>query len=121
MIENLSLCIIVKDDEENIKRLVSKAKQYISEVIVVDTGSKDGSVDVALDSGAFVVGANHLLNPETGFIDSFSEARKLSFQYANNDWIMWLDSDDDLSDWEILKNVISEAEEKEKNMVLDLM
>lgn len=110
MIENLSLCLICKDDEENIGKLIKKAKQYISEIIVLDTGSSDNSVITASNAGATVYDYSCLKNPITGYISSFSEARNLSFSFATKDWIMWLDSDDDLSDWQQLEKVVKEAE-----------
>ena len=50
----LSLCMIVKDEKENLSRCLESAKPYVDEIIVVDTGSQDGTLEIALLYGAKV-------------------------------------------------------------------
>ncbi|MEM2591327.1 MAG: glycosyltransferase [Thermofilaceae archaeon] len=85
----LSLCVIAKDEEENIPRCLNSVREVVDEVIVVDTGSTDHTPDIAASYGAKVV---HF--PWTG---SFAEARNISIQHARGDWILWLDADEALA------------------------
>ncbi len=82
----LSVCIIVKDEEQTLARCINCAKPFADEIIIVDTGSSDGSVQVARS-----------LTDKVFFFewcDDFSAARNFSFSKAECDLVMWLDADD---------------------------
>ena len=87
-IPTLSVCMIVKDEEENLPRLLASIKGLADEVIVVDTGSKDGTVEIAKRFGARVY--------HFPWCDDFSAARNESLKHATKDFILWLDGDDEL-------------------------
>src|SRR3954454_17988622 len=82
----LSLCMIVKDEEEWLERCLAAAKPAVDEIIIVDTGSIDRTVEIAESFGATV-----LHHEWTG---SFSDARNVSIEAATGDWIMYLDADE---------------------------
>lgn len=82
----LSLCMIVKDEEEMLPRCLAAAKRAVDEMIVVDTGSTDRTVEIAESFGARV-----LHHEWTG---SFSDARNVSLEAATGDWIIYLDADE---------------------------
>src|SRR3954454_4218474 len=84
----LSLCMIVKDEEEMLPRCLAAAKPAVDEIIVVDTGSTDRTVEIAESFGARVL--HHEWN------GSFSDARNVSIETATGDWIMYLDADEAL-------------------------
>ena len=84
----LSVCMIVKDEEKNLPRALSSIKGLADEIIVVDTGSKDKTVDIAKSFGAKVYYFD--------WCDDFSAARNESLRYATKDYILWLDGDDEL-------------------------
>ncbi len=85
----ISLCMIVKDEEENLARCLESTKDIVDEIIIVDTGSTDKTVEIAKSYGAKVF--NH---PWEG---SFSKARNYSLEYATCDWILILDADEELN------------------------
>jgi glycosyltransferase involved in cell wall biosynthesis len=85
---SISLCMIVKDEEENLTRCLDSARDFVDEIIIVDTGSTDRTVEIAESYGARVF--NH---PWEG---SFSKARNYSLKYATCDWILILDADHEL-------------------------
>ncbi len=85
---NISLCMIVRNEERVIGDCLSSAKPYFSQIVVVDTGSSDRTKEIAGDHGAEV---HELVWPE-----SFSEARNESLKHAEGDWVMWIDADDTL-------------------------
>lgn len=81
--------MIVKDEEATLARCIDCVKPFADEVIIVDTGSTDGTVKIArsLDAKVFFF----------EWCDDFSAARNFSFSKAECDLVMWLDADDVIS------------------------
>jgi glycosyltransferase involved in cell wall biosynthesis len=84
----ISLCMIVKNEADNLSRCLSSAKPYVDEIIVVDTGSTDKSVAIAHQYGAQV---SHFV-----WCDDFASARNASLALATGAWILVLDADEEL-------------------------
>lgn len=84
----ISLCMIVKDEEKDIRRCLESARGFVDEMVVVDTGSLDKTVDVAREFGARV-----FFLP---WQNDFSLARNFALAQAKFDWILILDADDEL-------------------------
>jgi hypothetical protein len=84
----LSLCMIVKDEEEMLPGCLEAVRPFVDELIVVDTGSTDRTVEIAASFGARVL---HF--PWNG---SFADARNVSLEAATGDWVMYLDADEHL-------------------------
>jgi glycosyltransferase involved in cell wall biosynthesis len=84
----VSLCMIVKNEEAALADCLASVADLVDEMIVVDTGSTDGSREVASQRGARVV--------EFDWVDDFSAARNESIRQASGDWIFWLDADEQL-------------------------
>jgi tetratricopeptide (TPR) repeat protein len=84
----VSLCMIVKDEEELLPGCLAAAAAYVDELIVVDTGSTDSTVEIARSFGAKVI--------EFPWNGSFADARNVSLEAATGDWIMYLDADEHL-------------------------
>jgi len=82
----ISLCMIVKDEEQMLPRCLEAARPAVDEIIVVDTGSTDATMEIARSFGARVIE-----RPWTG---SFAEPRNVSFDAATSDWIIYLDADE---------------------------
>ena len=82
----ISLCMIVKNEEMHIARCLDSVAKHVDEIIIVDTGSTDRTVEIASDYTTKVYS-----HPWT---DDFSEARNYSFSKASMDYCMWMDADD---------------------------
>jgi tetratricopeptide (TPR) repeat protein len=82
----LSLCMIVKDEEQMLPRCLAAVAPAVDEIVIVDTGSTDASVEIAKSFGAKVI--------EFPWTGSFAEARNVSFEAATGDWVMYLDADE---------------------------
>jgi tetratricopeptide (TPR) repeat protein len=82
----LSLCMIVRDEEQILARCLTAVAPTVDELIVVDTGSSDSTIEIARSFGARVIE-----HPWTG---SFAEARNVSFEAATGDWLLYLDADE---------------------------
>jgi glycosyltransferase involved in cell wall biosynthesis/Flp pilus assembly protein TadD len=91
----LSLCIIVKDGADDLDRCLQSTAAAVDEIIVVDTGSTDASVEVARRHGARV---SHF-----DWCDDFAAARNASLELATGEWILWMDADDYLLPEDLLK------------------
>ena len=84
----LSLCMIVKDEQELLPGCLAPVADAVDELVVVDTGSSDDTVAIAESFGARIV---HF--PWNG---SFADARNVSLEHATGDWILYLDADEHL-------------------------
>jgi glycosyltransferase involved in cell wall biosynthesis len=85
---SISLCMIVRNEEENLARCLNSVANVVDEIIIIDTGSTDRTVEIAKSFGARVF--NH---PWEG---SFSKARNYSLKYATCEWILILDADEEM-------------------------
>lgn len=82
----LSQCMIVKNEEKNIRQALSWGKGIVSEQIVVDTGSTDQTVKIAEEMGARIY---HI-----EWQDDFSAAKNYAIEQASGEWIAFLDADE---------------------------
>ena len=82
----LSLCMIVRDEEQMLPRCLAAVAPAVDEIVIVDTGSADRTVEIAKSFGAKVI--------EFEWTGSFSDARNVSFEAATGDWMMYLDADE---------------------------
>jgi len=85
----LSLCMIVKNEEKNLSSCLESVKDIVDEMIILDTGSDDNTVRIAEEYGAEV---HHFK-----WCDDFSRARNESIKYAKGKWILWMDADERLN------------------------
>lgn len=88
----ISLCMIVKNEEMNLAHCLDSVADLVEEIIIVDTGSKDRTVEIASHYTTKVYS-----HP---WKDDFSDARNYSFSKAAMDYCMWMDADDILEERE---------------------
>jgi tetratricopeptide (TPR) repeat protein len=86
--QTLSLVMIVKNEEEMLPGCLEAVRGAVDEIVVVDTGSTDRTVEIAESFGAKVV--------EFPWNGSFADARNCSLDHATGDWIVYLDADEHL-------------------------
>ena len=91
----ISLCMIVKNEEDVIGRCLECVKEVVDEIIIVDTGSSDSTIEIASKY------TSKIYNFE--WVDDFSKARNYSFSKATKDYIMWLDADDIILEKDLLE------------------
>ena len=85
---SLSVCIIAKNEENNISRCLASVEHIAEEIVVVDTGSTDNTIMIAKSFGAKIV--YHEFN------NDFAGARNKALDNATKDWILYLDCDEQL-------------------------
>lgn len=82
----LSACLIVKNEEKTLALTLPILSVGVDEIILVDTGSTDGTVALAEKHGAKVY--------HFPWIKDFAAARNESLKHATGDWILWVDADE---------------------------
>jgi len=82
----VSLCMIVKNEEETLQRTLESVKKYVDEMIVVDTGSTDKTKEIATSMGAKLY--------DYKWENDFASARNFAKEQATGDWILQLDADE---------------------------
>lgn len=82
--------MIVRDEEEYLPGCLESVRGVVDEIVVVDTGSRDRTVEVARGYGAKVYFYE--------WRDDFAAARNESLRHTSSEWILWLDADERLSE-----------------------
>ena len=82
----ISACVITKNEEKNIARCINSYKDIVDEIILVDTGSTDNTVEIAKSLGAKIYYYE--------WQNDFSAAKNYALSMAKGDWIIFLDADE---------------------------
>lgn len=86
----LSVCLIVRNEEDVLARCLNCVKKFADEIIVADSGSTDKTTEIAASY------TDKLYHFE--WCDDFAAARNFAFSKATCDYVMWLDADDVIID-----------------------
>ena len=85
----LTVAMIVRDERENLEELLPVLRNAVDDVVVVDTGSGDGTAELARSFGARVF--------EQEWTNDFSRARNRGLDEVRTSYVLWLDADDRIS------------------------
>lgn len=102
----VSLSMIIKNEEVFLEDCLRSVEDVVDEIVIVDTGSTDKSLEIAKKYNA------RIFNFE--WIDDFSAARNYALQNSTGDWILYLDADERLSPDS--KSIIRELTDENKNI-----
>ena len=86
---SVSLCMIVRDEEQVLSRCLDSVREAVDEIVIVDTGSLDRTKEIAWKYTDRVF--------DFVWRDDFSAARNYAFSRASKEYCMWLDADDVLT------------------------
>lgn len=78
--------MIVKNEEQKLARCLSSVKDLVSQIVVVDTGSSDRTIEIAKEFGAEIY--------EIVWPNAFDEARNEALNHSTGDWVLSLDADE---------------------------
>lgn len=82
----ISLCMIVKNEEQTLERCLSSIGDIADEIVIVDTGSTDRTKEIAARFTDRIY--------DFKWVDDFAAARNFAFRQADKEYILWLDADD---------------------------
>ncbi len=84
----ISVCLITKNEEKFLGQCLASVHGLADQIVVVDTGSTDRTVEIAREHGAEV--------HQFAWCDDFSAARNFALEHATGDWVLMLDADEEL-------------------------
>src|SRR5690348_13712518 len=84
----ISAIMIVKNEEVHLDRSLRALAKLVDEIVVVDTGSTDKTMDIARAHGAKLF--------QFEWCNDFSAARNESMRHATGNWCVWVDADEEL-------------------------
>jgi glycosyltransferase involved in cell wall biosynthesis len=84
--KTIALCMIVKNEEEYLRRCLDSVRDKVNQIVIVDTGSTDETVSIAKEY------TNEVYHFE--WVNDFAAARNESIRYARTDYILVLDADE---------------------------
>ena len=99
--QTLSLCMIVRDEENFLEQCLDSVKDFVDEIVIVDTGSKDKTKEIAKRFTGKVY--------DFEWCDDFSKAKNEALKHAAKDWILSLDADETINegDFEKIRQAIT--------------
>lgn len=102
----ITLCMIVKNEQDNLKKSLASVINIVDEIVIVDTGSEDNTRKIALEFTHKVY--------DFKWCKDFGKARNFSISKATNDWILILDADEEIKfcDGESIRDFIIEGNNK---------
>jgi glycosyltransferase involved in cell wall biosynthesis len=95
--------MIVRNEEKYLRECLESVSSVADEIVIIDTGSTDGTIGIALEFGAKIY--------DFDWIDDFSAARNYALNNSSGDWILYLDADERLD-----KNSIDEIIRRTENL-----
>lgn len=87
---SISLCMIVKNEESCLERCLESVQGHVDEIVIVDTGSTDRTIEIAESFNARIIYYE--------WKQDFASARNESIMYATKDYILQLDADEYLDE-----------------------
>lgn len=108
---DLSLCMIVKNEEASLPQTLASVRGVVDECVVLDTGSSDRTVEIAQEFGANVY--------HFDWCNDFSVARNEALNYVKGKWVLVLDADEVLTP-EIVPEM-KQAIKSDRNLVINLV
>lgn len=84
----ISACLIVKNEEKYLRECLDSLKNAVDEIVVVDTGSTDTTIEIALEYGCKLLYYK--------WNDHFADARNFALKHCSKEWILYIDADERL-------------------------
>ena len=106
----ISLCMIVKNEEQYLQSCLNSVKDYVNEICIVDTGSTDSTIQIisnftsnSMFNGKITLGFYEKAYTNSTDLFHFAEARNQSLKLASFDKILILDADEVVVNPEVLQ------------------
>ena len=82
----ITLSMIVKNEEKHLANCLESVKNVVDEIVLVDTGSTDNTLEIAKKYSAKIF--------HFEWINDFAAARNFALEHSSGDWILYLDADE---------------------------
>ena len=112
----ISLCMIVKNEQEVLEKCLRSAVAFVDEIVIVDTGSSDNTKQIAQKFTDKIL--------DFTWCNDFSKARNYSISKAENDWVLILDADETIVNWDnalVERHMKSNADTVGKIKIINLI
>jgi tetratricopeptide (TPR) repeat protein len=86
--QTISACLMVKNEEEMLPRCLTSLAGWVDEIVLVDTGSEDRTLEIAREFGCKIF--------HFEWCDDFSAARNETLRHATGDWLFVIDADEEV-------------------------
>ena len=103
----VTVVVLTKNEEKNIAAVVQNAKKVAAEVLIVDSGSTDKTVQLAEENGAKVF--------YRAWDNDFAAQRNFALQHVETEWVLYLDADERMND-ELIFNIAKTVSTNQKAM-----
>ena len=100
----LSVALIVKNESQDLAQCLETVKDWVDEIVILDSGSSDNTKEIALSYGAKFY--------ENTDWQGFGKQRQLAQQYVTGDYVLWLDADEQVT--QELRQAIQQAVSSDK-------
>jgi glycosyltransferase involved in cell wall biosynthesis len=104
----ISLCTFVKNEEHCLAHMLDSVKDYVHEIIVLDTGSTDKTIEIAKSYTTEVYGAK---------FTNFGDIRTRCLKLASKPWILMLDADETLTRPDLLQKLTKTFDKEQEKYV----
>lgn len=104
---SVSVVIIVKNEESMLEPCLQSVS-WADEIVLLDSGSSDKTLDIAVQYGAKIF--------ENLDWQGFGRQRQIAQSYARNDWVFWIDADERVSD-DLALEIRQKVKQDNQNMV----
>ena len=107
----ISVAIIVKNEAQDLANCLDTVKDWVDEIIILDSGSTDNTKEIALSYGAkFYENSNW---------PGFGKQRQLAQQYVTSDYVLWLDADERVTP-KLQQAILSAVKNDRENTVYEI-
>lgn len=107
----LSVAMIVKNESQDLAQCLETVKDWVDEIVILDSGSSDNTKEIALSYGAKFY--------ENTDWQGFGKQRRLAQQYVTSDYVLWLDADERVT-LELKQSIQQAVSSEQKNAVYQI-
>jgi glycosyltransferase involved in cell wall biosynthesis len=105
----ITLSMIVKNEEAVLSQCLKSVRDFVEEIIIVDTGSTDRTIEIAREAQAQVESFE--------WVDCFSSARNFALSFVRTPWTLTLDADDIVLNPELIGSITEFSRRKRHNAI----
>jgi tetratricopeptide (TPR) repeat protein len=105
---NLGLALIARDEEQNLPHLLASVEGVFDQVVLLDTGSTDKTIDIFVEWAKRQPGMLYKVG-RFQWIQDFAAARNEADAMLDTEWRVWADCDDEIKNAGVLRQLAEQA------------